>query len=159
MFDDIVFLAKGGFTAYHGPVKKVEEYFAGIGIVVPDRVNPPDHFIDVLEGLVKLDSGVTHQQLPVRWMLHNGYAVPPDLLHFADEIAASSSSASNSSHATKKDTHEETDQSFVGEFWQDVKSSVHIHRDHVEAKFVKVKDLSNRITPGIARQYRYFLGR
>ncbi|MED6122108.1 hypothetical protein PIB30_036728 [Stylosanthes scabra] len=28
MFDDIVFLAKGGLTAYHGHVKNVEEYFA-----------------------------------------------------------------------------------------------------------------------------------
>ncbi|KAF7804438.1 putative white-brown complex-like protein 30 [Senna tora] len=158
MFDDIVFLAKGGFTAYHGPVKKVEEYFAGIGIVVPDRVNPPDHFIDVLEGLVKLDSSVTHQQLPVRWMLHNGYPVPPDLLHVVDEISSTSSASSNSTDV-KKGTDEQTDQSFVGEFWQDVKSNVHFQRDSVEAKFLKVKDLSNRITPGVARQYRYFLGR
>ncbi|XP_028775186.1 putative white-brown complex homolog protein 30 [Neltuma alba] len=159
MFDDIVFLAKGGFTAYHGPVKKVEEYFAGIGITVPDRVNPPDHFIDVLEGLVKPSSGVTHQQLPVRWMLHNGYAVPPDLLHFADEIAASGTASTSTASGTKKGTDGDADQSFAQEFWQDVKSNMHIKRDHVEENLVKTKDLSGRITPGVARQYRYFLGR
>ncbi|KAL7170187.1 hypothetical protein ACSBR2_035111 [Camellia fascicularis] len=67
MFDDLVLLAKGGITVYHGPVKKVEEYFAGLRITVPERVNPPDHFIDILEGIVKLGSGVTVQQLPVRY--------------------------------------------------------------------------------------------
>ncbi|KAF8760513.1 hypothetical protein HU200_010137 [Digitaria exilis] len=53
MFDDLILLAKGGMTVYHGPVKKVEEYFSGLGIVVPDRVNPPDYYIDILEGIVK----------------------------------------------------------------------------------------------------------
>nr|KYP66999.1 Putative white-brown complex isogeny protein 30 [Cajanus cajan] len=160
MFDDIVFLAKGGLTAYHGPVKKVEEYFASIGITVPDRVNPPDHFIDILEGLVKPSGGVTHQQLPVRWMLHNSYPVPPDMLHFADQIAASSSSSSSSNiHDATKGTDEVVDQSFAGEFWEDMKSNVQIHRDHIEATFLKTKDLSNRRTPGVARQYRYYVGR
>ncbi|RDX94785.1 putative white-brown complex-like protein 30, partial [Mucuna pruriens] len=158
MFDDIVFLAKGGLTAYHGPVKKVEEYFAGIGITVPDRVNPPDHFIDILEGIVKPSGGVTHQQLPVRWMLHNSYPVPPDMLHYADQIAASSSTPSNINDVTKS-TDEVTDQSFAGEFWEDMKSNVQIQRDHIEATFLKTKDLSNRRTPGVARQYRYYVGR
>ncbi|KAL2323214.1 hypothetical protein Fmac_027593 [Flemingia macrophylla] len=157
MFDDIVFLAKGGLTAYHGPVKKVEEYFASIGITVPDRVNPPDHFIDILEGLVKPSGTVTHQQLPVRWMLHNSYPVPPDMLHFADQIAASSSS-SNINDALKA-TEEVVDQSFAGEFWEDMKSNVQIQRDHIEATFLKTKDLSDRRTPGVARQYRYYVGR
>ncbi|OIW11294.1 hypothetical protein TanjilG_20443 [Lupinus angustifolius] len=157
MFDDIVFLAKGGLTAYHGPVKKVEEYFAGIGIPVPDRVNPPDHFIDILEGLVKPSSGVTHEQLPVRWMLHNGYPVPHDMLHFADQIAASSS-GSQVPEATKAND-EPVDQSFAKEFWADMKSNVQIQRDHIEAIFLRTKDLSNRITPGVSRQYRYFVGR
>ncbi|KAK2454993.1 putative white-brown complex protein [Trifolium repens] len=158
MFDDIIFLAKGGLIAYHGPVKKVEEYFAGIGIPVPDRVNPPDHFIDILEGLVKPPSeSVTYQQLPVRWMLHNGYPVPPDMLHYADEISASSSS-SNANHATKG-ADEASDQSFAGEFWEDMKSNVQLHKDHIEATFLATKDLSGRRTPGVARQYRYYVGR
>ncbi|XP_061368742.1 putative white-brown complex homolog protein 30 [Gastrolobium bilobum] len=158
MFDDIIFLAKGGLTAYHGPVKKVEEYFAGIGIPVPDRVNPPDHFIDILEGLVKPSSGVTYQQLPVRWMLHNSYPVPPDMLHYIDQIAASSSS-SNINDATTKGTEEAADRSFAGEFWEDMKSNVQSQRDHIEATFLKTKDLSNRTTPGVSWQYRYYLGR
>ena len=117
MFDDIIFLAKGGLTAYHGPVKKVEEYFAGIGITVPDRVNPPDHFIDILEGLVKPNGNVTHQQLPVRWMLHNSYPVPPDMLHFADQIAASSSSSSTSNvNDAIKGADEAVDGESTGEF-------------------------------------------
>lgn len=156
MFDDIIFLAKGGLTAYHGPVKKVEEYFASIGITVPDRVNPPDHFIDILEGLVKPSSGVTHEQLPVRWMLHNGYPVPPDMLHFADEISASSSSYKTNEAVKGTDT---SDQSFAGEFWEDMNSNVQMYKDHIEATFLKTKDLSDRRTPGISRQYRYYLGR
>ncbi|PHT35256.1 ABC transporter G family member 24 [Capsicum baccatum] len=67
MFDDLVLLAKGGLTVYHGPVKTVEEYFAGIRITVPDRVNPPDHFIDILEGIYKLPrTGLNYKDLPVR---------------------------------------------------------------------------------------------
>ncbi|GAV67882.1 ABC_tran domain-containing protein, partial [Cephalotus follicularis] len=156
MFDDLILLAKGGLTVYHGSVKKVEEYFAGIGITVPERVNPPDHFIDILEGIVKPSSGVTVQQLPVRWMLHNGYAVPPDMLQFVDEIAISSSgSKPNVTDPTATDS----EQSFAGDLWQDVKASVEIKRDHIQHNFLKSKDLSNRRTPGVARQYRYFVGR
>lgn len=146
MFDDIVFLAKGGFTAYHGPVKKVEEYFASIGIVVPDRVNPPDHFIDVLEGLVKPSSGVTHQQLPVRWMLYNGYTIPPDLLHFVDEIAASGTASTSNSRGAAIGIGEDADQSFSQDYRR-------------QESLVSSKDLSGRVTPGVARQFRYFLGR
>ncbi|KAL1351943.1 hypothetical protein HN51_015858 [Arachis hypogaea] len=159
MFDDIVFLAKGGLTAYHGPVKNVEEYFASIGIPVPDRVNPPDHFIDILEGLVKPSAtGVTHEQLPVRWMLHNGYAVPPDMLHFVDQIAAASGGATvvPTSQSIKVT---ENEQSFFSEFWEDLRDNIQSQLDRLEAIFMTSKDLSNRRTPSIARQYRYFIGR
>lgn len=157
MFDDIIFLAKGGLTAYHGPVKKVEEYFAGIGIHVPDRVNPPDHFIDILEGLEKPSSGVTLETLPLRWMLHNGYSVPTDMLHLADQITAPSP-ATEGTDATKG-AEEASDKFFVAEFWEDMKSNVRIQRDRLEAIFSKTKDLSERVTPGVSRQYIYFLGR
>lgn len=160
MFDDLILLAKGGLTVYHGSVKKVEEYFAGIGITVPDRVNPPDHFIDILEGIVKPSSGVTHQQLPIRWMLHNGYPVPPDMLKLADGLAASSMGSSPSpSIGTDHDTLG-IEQSFAGDLWQDVKLNVELKRDHIQHNFfLKSNDLSGRVTPGVARQYRYFLGR
>ncbi|MCI06352.1 ABC transporter G family member 28-like, partial [Trifolium medium] len=92
MFDDFILLAKGGLTVYHGPVNKVEEYFSGMGIVVPDRVNPPDYYIDILEGILKpsASSGVTHKQLPVRWMLHNGYPVPMDMLQLIEGMSTPS---------------------------------------------------------------------
>ncbi|XAR69119.1 Sulfate-transporting ATPase [Bertholletia excelsa] len=152
MFDDIIFLAKGGLTVYHGSVKKVEEYFAGLGITVPDRVNPPDHFIDILEGIVTPPSNVNIEQFPVRWMLHNGFPVPSDMMHLCDEIASSSTSKKPSSEGP-------TEQSFAGDLWQDMKFNVGMHRDHIQHNFLSSHDLSNRITPGVLRQYRYFLGR
>lgn len=140
MFDDFILLAKGGLTVYHGSVKKVEEYFADLGIVVPDRVNPPDHFIDLLEGVVKLGPGLTVEQLPIRWMLRNGYSVPPDMMHFCDEIAASSAGSDSA----------------AGEMWKDTKHNMQINQSPENSRS---SDMSNRVTPGVFRQYRYFLGR
>ena len=146
MFDDLILLAKGGLIAYHGSVKKVEEYFTGMGINVPERVNPPDHLIDILEGIVK-PTGVTREQLPIRWMLHNGYPIPLDMLHLADELSTPSDSNPNTSGVSA------VGQSFTGDLWEDVK------KDQIQHGYSKSNDLSNRRTPGIARQYRYFLGR
>lgn len=153
MFDDLILLAKGGLTAYHGSVKKVEEYFAGMGINVPDRVNPPDHFIDILEGIVK-PTGVTREQLPIRWMLHNGYPIPSDMLQLADGLTTPSAGSNPSTSGAAA-----VGQSFAGELWEDVKFNVEVKRDQIQNDYSKSKDLSNRRTPGIARQYRYFLGR
>ncbi|XP_042476008.1 ABC transporter G family member 28-like isoform X2 [Macadamia integrifolia] len=159
MFDDLILLAKGGLTVYHGPVKKVEEYFAGLGIHVPDRVNPPDHFIDILEGIVKLNtsSGVSYNQLPIRWMLHNGYPIPPDMQKNLDGIEMSSTSAIPTNVIDPAATGAQA-QSFAGDLWQDVKCIVEVKKDHIQHNFLKSKDLSNRVTPGVFRQYRYFLG-
>ncbi|KAI7983970.1 ABC transporter G family member 28 [Camellia lanceoleosa] len=145
MFDELILLAKGGLTAYHGPVKKVEEYFAGLGINVPDRVNPPDHFIDILEGIVKpsTSSGINYKELPLRWMLHNGYTVPPDMLTSA---GMSASSADNSAHGTNAAA-------------QDVKFNAELKKAHLQHQLLKAQDLSDRKTPGVFQQYRYFLGR
>lgn len=159
MFDDLILLAKGGLTVYHGSVKKVEEYFSSLGITVPERVNPPDHYIDILEGIVKpsTSTGVNYKQLPVRWMLNNGYPVPMDMLQSADGMAAAS--GENSNHgANVLDTGSEA-QSFAGEFWQDVKCNVELRKDNIQHNFLKSYDLSNRNTPGVFQQYRYFLGR
>ncbi|KAM1708008.1 hypothetical protein ACFX15_001011 [Malus domestica] len=160
MFDDLVLLAKGGLTVYHGPTKKVEEYFAGLGINVPDRVNPPDHFIDILEGIVatEISSGVSHDELPIRWMLHNGYSVPPEMRQSATGLTISSMDE-NSNHETNSSGDDMMEKSFAGEVWQDVKSTVDLHRDRVRLNFLKSKDLSNRRIPGLFIQYRYFLGR
>ncbi|KAK8662281.1 hypothetical protein V6N13_091865 [Hibiscus sabdariffa] len=159
MFDDLVLLAKGGFTVYHGSAKKAEQYFAGLGIHVPDRVNPPDHFIDILEGIVKpsQSSGVNYIDLPVRWMLHNGYQVPPDLQQTAARITMPLASPAPTNGTSPHAAIEE--KSFVGELWQDVMSKVEIHRDSLHNNFLKSKDLSRRRTPGVLWQYRYFLGR
>lgn len=146
MFDDLILLAKGGLTVYHGPVKKVEDYFASFGITVPDRVNPPDHYIDILEGIVKPCAGVTVEQLPVRWMLHNGYPVPPDMLHYCDEIAAAASKGGSTSSQGAPDS------SSAGIGWKE-------NQEHSQVHFFQAHDLSNRNTPGWIRQYRYFLGR
>ncbi|KAJ4979373.1 hypothetical protein NE237_010153 [Protea cynaroides] len=160
MFDDLILLAKGGLTVYHGPVKKVEEYFAGIGIHVPDRVNPPDHFIDILEGIVKpsTSSGVTDKQLPIRWMLHNGYPIPLDMQQNLAGIEMSSTTASPS-REINPDAAGGEEKSFAGDLWRDVKCNVELKKDHIQHNFLKSKDLSNRVTPGVFQQYRYFLGR
>ena len=158
MFDDLILLAKGGLTVYHGSVKKVEEYFAGIGIPVPERVNPPDHFIDILEGIVKPSSGVTHQELPIRWMLHNGYPVPPDMLQLADGID-NLPVGENPSDATDSCVNEEPERSLAGDLWEDLQFNVWLKHDNIQLNFLRSKDLSDRVTAGIPRQYRYFLGR
>ncbi|XP_055836085.1 ABC transporter G family member 28 [Solanum dulcamara] len=155
MFDDLILLAKGGLTVYHGPVKTVEEYFAGIGITVPDRVNPPDHFIDILEGIYKLPStGLSYKDLPLRWMLHNGYPIPPDMLDSSGSRASSvgENSADGASPATVT-----SDQSV--DLWADVKSNVEQKKDRMRFNFLAWTDLSNRKTPGVLLQYKYFLGR
>ncbi|CAA0836511.1 Putative white-brown complex homolog protein 30 [Striga hermonthica] len=145
MFDDLILLAKGGLTVYHGSVKKVEEYFASFGITVPERVNPPDHFIDILEGIVKPSAGLAVEQLPVRWMLHNGYPVPPDMLNLCDEIASASKGANGGALSVPEP-------SSTGGSWND-------GEEISQQSFFKPYDLSGRSTPGLIRQYRYFLGR
>jgi hypothetical protein len=57
MFDDVILLAKGGRTAYYGPVAQVKAHFEGLGYVVPPHMNPPDFYMDVISGLVALPSG------------------------------------------------------------------------------------------------------
>ncbi|KAL8140635.1 hypothetical protein V2J09_006656 [Rumex salicifolius] len=145
---------KGGITVYHGSVKKVEEYFTGLGIVVPERVNPPDHYIDILEGITKTNAKVTREQLPVRWMLHNGYSIPPDMLHLCDEVSPSSSFSSSHGGGDKA-----VENSFLGDLWQDMKSNISQKGDNVMQNFLNETDLSGRETPGLFWQYRYFLGR
>ncbi|RZC76969.1 hypothetical protein C5167_001143 [Papaver somniferum] len=153
MFDDLILLAKGGFIVYHGPVKEVEEYFAGFGVVVPDRVNPPDHFIDLLEGIVP-STGIDMKQLPLRWMLHKGYPIPPDMQLDAADIASSSRGPE-----TSVDVDEDEVRSFAGDIWEDVKCNVEIQRDNIHHNFLMLKDLSKRLTPGVFKQCKYYLGR
>ncbi|KAJ4789820.1 hypothetical protein LUZ62_041066 [Rhynchospora pubera] len=145
MFDDLILLAKGGMLVYLGAVNKVEEYFSQHGIIVPDRINPPDYFIDILEGIRKpsASSNVTAKDLPLRWLLHNGYDVPRDMLE--------SSSESESMHGYEKSTSEEV--------WDNMKDAMGQRKEEYKYHFDKSTDLSNRRTAGVLQQYRYFLGR
>lgn len=158
MFDDLILLARGP-SCLSRSVKKVEEYFAGIGINVPERVNPPDHFIDILEGIVtpSTSSGVNYKDLPIRWMIHNGYPIPPDMKEDAGAILSSGGAGIVVGlNAPRVGTEE---QSFAGEIWQDVRTNVERHRDKIRLNFLRSKDLSHRKTAGVISQYRYFVGR
>lgn len=48
LFDDVLFLAPGGSTVYHGPVDKSQQYFETMGFKVPPAVNPADFYLDVI---------------------------------------------------------------------------------------------------------------
>lgn len=159
MFDDLILLAKGGLTVYHGPVKRVEEYFAGLGINVPEFVNPPDHFIDVLEDIVKpsSSSGISSRDLPVQWMLHNGYVVPPDMQQNLAGLPIFSSRGTLHNQVDSDDMFEE--QSFAIDVLQDMRRNVELQRDIIRHNFLRSRDLSNRRTPGVFLQYKYFIGR
>ncbi|KAI4382719.1 hypothetical protein MLD38_008646 [Melastoma candidum] len=158
MFDDLILLAKGGLIVYHGSAKKAEDYFAGLGIIVPERVNPPDHFIDVLEGIVKpsTSSSVSYKDLPVLWMIHNGYMIPPDMRDDAKAFLSSGEGVIGMNTYLSPGTE---DQSFVGEIWQDVRTHVQMHQDKIRLNLFSSKDLSNRKTPNVFQQYRHFVGR
>ncbi|XP_010462230.1 PREDICTED: ABC transporter G family member 24 isoform X2 [Camelina sativa] len=146
-FNDLVLLAKGGLIVYHGSVNNVEEYFSGLGINVPDRINPPDYYIDVLEGVVISigNSGVGYKELPQRWMLHKGYSVPLDMR--------------NNSAAGLETNPDTGNQTFATELWGDVYCNFRLRSDNIRHNFLKSRDLSHRRTPSMWLQYKYFLGR
>ncbi|XP_066345073.1 ABC transporter G family member 25-like [Miscanthus floridulus] len=148
MFDDLILLAKGGLMVYNGPVKMVEEYFTTLGIHVPDRVNPPDHYIDILEGIVKPESGIKAKHLPAHWMLHNGYEVPSDMQDDVKEIGEQTPQFRSSSSLSGSTPH-----------CLPIRNAFAEECDRLEQHLSKPKDLSSRKTPGIFMQYKYYLGR
>ncbi|KAL8141534.1 hypothetical protein V2J09_014566, partial [Rumex salicifolius] len=156
MFDDLILLAKGGLIVYLGSAKKVEDYFAGLGIIVPERVNPPDHFIDILEGITKPSSDFNYKELPIKWMIHNGYPIPPNLYHdlgLKDPTSVGENNLEDSSNRSGGRL------SFIGDLWQDLKCLVILKGEQIQSNLFPAQDLSNRTTPGVFTQYRYFLGR
>ncbi|XP_027366945.1 ABC transporter G family member 28-like [Abrus precatorius] len=157
MFDDLILLGKGGLTVYHGSSKKVEEYFSGLGINIPERINPPDYFIDILEGIAAPggSSGLSYKDLPVRWMLHNGYPIPLDMRQNAAQFDMSQSV--NSADEIDSIGSVYVEKTFAGELWQDMRNNVELRGEKIRLNFFKSKDLSNRKTPGIFKQYKYFL--
>ncbi|KAK7393054.1 hypothetical protein VNO78_21505 [Psophocarpus tetragonolobus] len=157
MFDDLILLAKGGLTVYHGSVMKVEEYFADLGINIPKRINPPDYFIDILEGIAvpSGSSGVSYKELPLRWMLHNGYPVPLDMQQNAAQFGMFVTANPDKETDPHGSGHEE--RSFAGELWHDVRNGMELKSEKLRLNFLKSRDLSDRKTPGIFKQYKYFL--
>jgi len=157
MFDDLILLARGGFMVYHGPVNKVEEYFSSIGINVPDRVNPPDYYIDVLEGIEGQNSsscGVNYKDLPVIWMLQNGYTVPEDMHSRAAALGLSMSHSNEHGSAFMLQP-----QSSAGEVWVDMRCDTQLKSNIIGHSFLGRRDLSNRRTPSTVLQFKYFLQR
>jgi ABC-type multidrug transport system ATPase subunit len=53
MFHDVLLLGKGGRTVYIGPSERALEYFESMGFPLPDAVNPPDFFMDIIAGSVE----------------------------------------------------------------------------------------------------------
>ncbi|PNT67456.1 ABC transporter G family member 25 isoform X2 [Brachypodium distachyon] len=143
MFDDFVLLARGGLIAYHGPIREVENYFSGLGIKVPDRENPPDYYIDILEGIVKtkMRGHVTPKDLPLLWILHNGYEVPEDMRKNFEEI--------NMIHELYN----------VGSISRELSSVEQSESTDSVQQNMRQANLLDRKTPGALAQYKYYLGR
>uniref|UniRef100_M8C8K6 Putative white-brown complex-30-like protein n=1 Tax=Aegilops tauschii TaxID=37682 RepID=M8C8K6_AEGTA len=150
MFDDLILLAKGGLIVYNGPIKTIEDYFSTLGIHVPDRVNPPDHYIDILEGIVKPESGIKAKHLPVHWMLYNGYEVPSDM---KDDLKAMGEQSPD------VDINRSMSGSTPHCLPAGVSNAFAQERNRLEHRLSKPGDLSSRRTPGILKQYKFFLGR
>jgi hypothetical protein len=144
MFDDFVLLARGGLIVYHGPVSEVEIYFSGLGIKVPDRENPPDYFIDILEGIVKtqLRGNITTKNFPLLWMLHNGREVPDDFQKDLQDINTIHGLYTVPSLSSEQSSAEHSD-----------------NTDSVHHNARQSNQSLDRKTPGVFSQYRYYLGR
>ena len=161
MFDDLLLLAKGGRTVYLGPVDEIEEYFSSLGIIFPDRVNPPDYFMDILEGTIKPEGSPSFDCniLPVNWMYHKGYEITRDLQE-AFEKTGSLTSKETINEGTEKESFdiEKKNHSFGQDFWDEVWRNIEL-KDNISHSFLKFKDLSNRKTPNFFKQLRLYLTR
>eukprot|EP01018_Ginkgo_biloba_P021263 Gb_15142 [translate_table: standard] len=160
MFDDLILLAKGGRTVYHGPVDEVEDYFSSLGIFVPERVNPPDHFMDILEGILKPEGNPTFDCniLPVKWMHHNGYEVPIDLQQTFGEADASTSKETFKKNTEEGPSGTANKTTFGQDLWEELWCNIELKWDNIRHSVIRVKDLSHRQTPNF-KQFRYFCGR
>lgn len=160
MFDDVMFLAKGGRTVYLGPVCEVEDYFAGIGLVVPERMNPPDHYMDALEGIaVPLDEpDFDPQNLPVMWLINRGYNIPSDLAKRAADLQRGQTMKRSKSRGGE-DSKPKRKTSFFQDLWTEVRAFFIVRKDLLVSSFQRVENKSGRNTPGFLRQFFIILGR
>ena len=53
MFHKLLFLGPGGRTVYQGSVENAKEYFESMDYPCPANINPADHYMDVIGGVVK----------------------------------------------------------------------------------------------------------
>jgi len=153
MFDDVMFLAKGGYTVYLGPVDEIEAYFASLGLVVPDRINPPDYYMDALEGVMQQNHSpsVDPRTLPLQWMMHKGYRIPNEMAAFANTTAE-----------IQLQVHPESSRfgaTFAQEAWLELYHKFVVTWDGIRTALSRVDDLSGRQTPGFLKQFRIILHR
>lgn len=155
MFDDVMFLAKGGRTVYLGPVSELEAYFESLDLVVPERINPPDHYIDALEGIVnpKNQPGFDPQILPLMWMVNKGYKIPPDLAALASDLQ------SGTMRGKKFMPVREPKRTCIQDFWTELQVYVCERKDLLLSSFYKVENKSGRTTPGFFSQFLTILRR
>lgn len=161
LFDDVMFLAKGGRTVYLGPVEQVESYFASMGILVPERINPPDHVMDVLEGIIKPDGnpGFDPRTLPVKWIQHNDYPMPSDLRAIAATMGGSSEETRLRSEDSESSRGNRGRKSFTQELWQEFTTFWELRWDDLRGTFSRTEDLSGRRTPGFWSQFKLIIMR
>eukprot|EP00249_Psilotum_nudum_P017200 c26207_g2_i3 orf=1111-3885(+) len=160
MFDDVMLLAKGGWTVYMGPVAEVEGYFSSMGIVVPERINPPDHYMDVLEGVAGPEgtSDFDSKRLPIAWMQNKGYEVPEELQNTVVQIDA----PTDKQKIKKLVYHASSSligKSFANGICQEYINSLELCWDNLKSPFGKVEDLSRRNTPGFFIQFKIIFER
>lgn len=91
-------------------------------------------------------------------MLHNGYSAPPDMQQFGAGLAKSPIDVIPVSDTNPVGSGMKV-HSFAGELWQSMKSNVELERGKIRLNFLKSKDLTNRRTPGLCQQYKYFVVR
>ncbi|XP_065072396.1 uncharacterized protein LOC135696807 [Rhopilema esculentum] len=53
MFHKLLFLGPGGRTVYQGTVEGARDYFETLDFPCPPNINPADHYMDVIGGVVK----------------------------------------------------------------------------------------------------------
>ena len=135
---------------YHGPINKVEEYFAGLWINIPDHINSLDYFIDILEGIIipSGSSAVSYTELSVRGMLYNGYTMPPDMQQNGGTPIISSRGENLVNEINHSDAAN-VEQSFTGELWEGVKENIVMHHEKIRVNFLKFDDLSKWRTPNV----------
>ncbi|CAM6100951.1 unnamed protein product [Calypogeia fissa] len=153
MFDDVMLFAKGGYTVYMGPTGEMDAYFSSLGLEVPDRTNPPDYYMDVLEGeaVPENDPSFDLKSLPILWMCHHGYRIPQEVQLALDGKRVERDDTLRISYDAPR--------SFIQELWDELRVYVLVRSDILKTAFSSVKNLSGRQTPGFTTQYFLILRR